>query len=188
MLPPKHAARSSHSTSRGATHYVHSQKGIVHVDITIHNALPVKFLTSGSQQSPSCICSPGHDSRTTSPRSSSRFNPIQSPVYKGCRRMGMISRSGCTPGKSTCCVESEASYSADPSGGSSAGMASDPNHALSFGTTVLSSAKRTRTSLFRVARLRAYVALRSCGRSLLIEARKRLALRYVPYLCGSRKY
>ena len=48
----------------------------------------------------------------------------------------------------------------------------EPNQADSFGTTVLSAEKRTRTRALSVARCAAYVAFARVGTSLLIEARK----------------
>ena len=48
--------------------------------------------------------------------------------------------------------------------------------------------KEMRTSVLREARFREYVALRSEGTSLLMEARKVLTSRYVARLDGSRKY
>ena len=56
---------------------------------------------------------------------------------------------------------------------SGSGGASLPNHALSFGTTVLSSEKRMRTNVSKDARLSLYVKFLT-GISLLTEARNKL--------------
>lgn len=117
------------------------------------------------------MCSPSQTSNTTAPRSSRVRKPKVSAMYVGWRRMGMIGLSA--PCRMTP-FSSVGSY--------------DPNHELSFGTTVLSSEKRINTRFSKDARLSAYVSLMLLTTSLLIEARNSLTSRYVSSWFGSRKY
>ena len=135
---------------------------------------PTYFFTSGCQHSAdSRMCSASHDASTTRPLSSSVRSPIQSSTYSGCSRMGTIVFFPPPP-----------SPSPPPSG-----TAYDPNQALSLGTTVRSSVKRTRTSASSWARCAAYVVfLRRAGNSLLMDARKWFESRYRSSWAGSRKY
>lgn len=61
---------------------------------------------------------------------------------------------------------------------SSSGGAYEPNQLLSFGTTVLSSVNKTRTSLLRDSRFFAYVPFMNSVASLLIEGRNLFLSRY----------
>lgn len=116
--------------------------------------LPTKRRTSGSQHSRvTCICSPSQVSSVTPPRASSVRRPKVSARYIGCRRIGTIVLS----------IELDAR--------SSSGGEYEPNHELSFGTTVLSSEKSMRTRFCSKVRLSAYVAFADSATSLLMEAK-----------------
>ena len=113
---------------------------------------PVYVFTIGSQHSLlSLICSASHDNNFTAPFLSSVFSPKVSFTYNSCILIG---------------ITRPCSASSSPFG------AYDPNHELSFGTTVVSSVKSTSTRFESDTKFTKYVSLIEVGSSLFIDVRK----------------
>ena len=110
------------------------------------------------------MCCPGQSNITSFPDSSSSRKPSQSSWYS------FDSRSGTTSSSSTR-VPSR----------------NDPNHALSFGTTIVSSLNRISTRRSKRTRFALYLGFFS-GFSLLTSGRNALRARYFSKSRGSRKY